>query len=238
MRENNIIENKDKNVINEITIDENVSKYEKEKFKLKLIILGDSGVGKTNIINRYVKDSFITNSKATVGVEFFVKTYRVNNDIIKLEIWDTAGQERYKSITSAYYKGSRGVLLVYDITRLSTFEDVEKWMNEICERIKGSLKIMLIGNKSDLIEDRKITTEMAIEKAKLLNIPLLETSALNSDNIQKAFENILKEMYKEFKKEIEKEKYIINNNSIKLDINANEKTIEKKRAFKKCCIKK
>ena len=237
MRENNIIENKDKNVINEITIDENVSKYEKEKFKLKLIILGDSGVGKTNIINRYVKDSFITNSKATVGVEFFVKTYRVNNDIIKLEIWDTAGQERYKSITSAYYKGSRGVLLVYDITRLSTFEDVEKWMNEICERIKGSLKIMLIGNKSDLIEDRKITTEMAIEKAKLLNIPLLETSALNSDNIQKAFENILKEMYKEFKKEIEKEKYIINNNSIKLDINANEKNIEKKRAFKKCCKK-
>ena len=231
-------ENKDKNEINEIIIDENVSKYEKENYKLKLIILGDSGVGKTNIMYRYVKDTFSANSKATVGVEFFVKTFRVNNDIVKLEIWDTAGQERYKSITSAYYKGSRGVLLVYDITRLTTFEDVEKWMNELCDRVKGPLKMMLIGNKSDLIEDRKITTEMALEKAQLLNMPLLETSALNSNNIHKAFENILKEMYKEIKKENEKTTKFINKKSIKLDINDNEIDIEKKRGHKKCCYYK
>ena len=117
----------------EIKIEGNVTDFEKEYYKLKLIVLGDSGVGKTNIISRYVSNTFSNDSKATVGVEFFTKPFRVNNDIVKLEIWDTAGQERYKSITSAYYKGSRGALLVYDITRPSTFEDVEKWMTELKE---------------------------------------------------------------------------------------------------------
>ena len=190
----------------EIKIEENVADFEKEYYKLKLIVLGDSGVGKTNIIRRYVSDTFSDDSKATVGVEFFTKPFRVNNDIVKLEIWDTAGQERYKSITSAYYKGSRGALLVYDITRPSTFEDVEKWMTEIKEKVRGSLKIMIIGNKLDLTNERKVDTETALDKAKSLNVPLMETSAFNSTNIQKAFESILREMYKEFKKEKDGEK--------------------------------
>ena len=236
MNENVNNENNNNNDNKDITIKE-VSKYEKENYKIKLIVLGDSGVGKTNIINRYVKDTFIANTRATVGVEFFIKTFRVNNDVIKLEIWDTAGQERYKSITSAYYKGSRGALLVYDITRISTFDDIEKWMNEICEKVKGPLKLMLIGNKSDLINDRKITTEMALEKAKILNLPLMETSALNSDNIQKVFENILIEIYKEFKKEKEKDKNFLSDKSsgIKLDIEE-QKDIEKETENKKCCL--
>ena len=219
----------------EITIKEYKSLYEKETYKFKIIVLGDSGVGKTNIIYRYIKDTFNTNSKATVGVEYLVKTFRVNNDIIKLEIWDTAGQERYKSITSAYYRGSLGALLVYDITRLSTFEDIEKWMKEICDKVKGSLKLMLIGNKSDLIKDRKVSKEMALDKAKLLNIPLMETSALNSENIQKAFENILKEIYKEFKKEKGKEKNFLYSGGIKLDLSDTQKNIEKEKKYKKCC---
>ena len=157
-------ESQEKEDENEIKIDENVSYYEKEYYKLKLIILGDSGVGKTNIIQRYISDTFNTETRATVGVEFFVKNYRVNNDIIKLEIWDTAGQERYKSITSAYYKGSRGALIVYDITRTITFEDIEKWKNEINEKVKGSLKLMLIGNKCDLKDERKVSIEEALEK--------------------------------------------------------------------------
>ena len=219
----------------EITIKEYKSLYEKETYKFKIIVLGDSGVGKTNIIYRYIKDTFNTYSKATVGVEYLVKTFRVNNDIIKLEIWDTAGQERYKSITSAYYRGSLGALLVYDITRLSTFEDIEKWMKEICDKVKGSLKLMLIGNKSDLIKDRKVSKEMALDKAKLLNIPLMETSALNSENIQKAFENILKEIYKEFKKEKGKEKNFLYSGGIKLDLSDTQKNIEKEKKYRKCC---
>ena len=219
----------------EIIIEENVSNFEKEYYKLKLIVLGDSGVGKTNIIHRYITDTFSTETKATIGVEFFIKTFRVNNDIIKLEIWDTAGQERYKSITSAYYKGSKGALLVYDITRYPTFENLEKWMNEINEKVKGSLKMMIIGNKSDLNDERKVDIENALEKAKLLNIPFMETSALDSTNIQNAFENILREMYKDFQNEKENIKKELSNNrseGIKLD------TIDKKNENEKkggCC---
>ncbi len=197
---------KENNNSDEIKIEENISDFEKEYYKLKLIVIGDSGVGKTNIIRRYISNTFSDDSKATVGVEFFTKPFRVNNDIVKLEIWDTAGQERYKSITSAYYKGSRGALLVYDITRPSTFEDVENWMTEIKEKVRGSLKIMIIGNKLDLTNERKVDTETALDKAKSLNVPLMETSAFNSTNIQKAFESILREMYKEFKKEKDSEK--------------------------------
>ena len=218
--------NEPKNENKEIKILENVSIYEKENYKFKLIVLGDTSVGKTNIIQRYVSDNYSTDTKATVGVEFFNKTFRINKDVVKLEIWDTAGQERYKSITSAYYKGSRGVLLVYDITSLSSFEDIEKWKNEINEKVKGSLKMMLIGNKSDLKNERKVSTEIALEKAKLLNIPFMETSALESINIREAFESILKEMYKVFKKE-EKAKKDINNRTEGIKLNINDKIIER-----------
>ena len=229
-------ESQEKEVENEIKIDENVSYYEKEYYKLKLIILGDSGVGKTNIIQRYISDTFNAETRATVGVEFFVKNYRVNNDIIKLEIWDTAGQERYKSITSAYYKGSRGALIVYDITRTITFEDIEKWKNEINEKVKGSLKLMLIGNKCDLKDERKVSIEEALEKAKLLNMPLMETSALDSTNIQKAFENILKEMYKEFKKEKKREKIEKSHvEGVKIDTNDKQNEIEISNNSGGCC---
>ena len=213
----------------DIVIEENVGNFEKEYYKLKLIVLGDSGVGKTNIIRRYVSDTFSTDTKATVGVEFFTKNFKINNDVLKLEIWDTAGQERYKSITSAYYKGSRGCLLVYDITRSATFDDVEKWMAEVKEKVMGSLKMLIIGNKSDLKDERKITIETALEKARSLNIPLMETSALDSTNIQKAFETLLKEMYKEFKKtqELEKKENKNKSEGVKLEIDNQQSEKEK-----------
>ena len=216
-----------------IQIEEVSSGDVREDYKLKVVIVGDSGVGKTNIIRRYVSDTFSDDSKATVGVEFFTKPFRVNNDIVKLEIWDTAGQERYKSITSAYYKGSRGALLVYDITRPSTFEDVEKWMTEIKEKVRGSLKIMIIGNKLDLTNERKVDTETALDKAKSLNVPLMETSAFNSTNIQKAFESILREMYKEFKKEKDGEKKEQNRTEgVKLETESKPKNDQKEGG---CC---
>ena len=184
-----------------IKIEENISNFEKEYYKLKLIVIGDSGVGKTNIIKRYISNTFTIDTKSTVGVEFFTKTFKINEDILKLEIWDTAGQERYKAITSAYYRGSRGALIVYDITRIDTYNNVEKYITDIKEKVEGSLKLLLIGNKSDLKEERKIEVETALHKARQLNVPLMETSAYDSTNIKKAFETILKEMYRDFKNE-------------------------------------
>jgi small GTP-binding protein len=199
--DDNEIENKNKSNEDEIKIEENISNFEKEYYKLKLIVIGDSGVGKTNIIKRYISNTFTIDTKSTVGVEFFTKTFKINDDILKLEIWDTAGQERYKAITSAYYRGSRGALIVYDITRIETYNNVDKWLTELKEKVEGSLKLLLIGNKSDLQEERKISIETAKHKARQFNVPLMETSAYDSTNIKKVFETILKEMYKDFKKE-------------------------------------
>ena len=194
-------ETDNKNKEDDIKIEENISNFEKEYYKLKLIVIGDSGVGKTNIIKRYISNTFTIDTKSTVGVEFFTKTFKINDDILKLEIWDTAGQERYKAITSAYYRGSSGALIVYDITRIETYNNVDIWIKELNEKVEGSLKLLLIGNKSDKKDERKMSIESALHKARQLNIPLMETSAYDSTNIKKAFETILKEMYKEFKKE-------------------------------------
>ena len=223
-------------IIDNYEIEEDISIIQKEFLKFKLIVLGDTSVGKTNIIRRYTSDSFNKNTKSTVGVEFFTKSFKINNDYIKLEIWDTAGQERYKSITSAYYKGSRGALLVYDITRFASYENIDKWIEELNEVVKEPIKMILVGNKSDLKDDRKVKSDIALDKALKLNIPFLETSALYSSNINKVFEIILLDMYKELnEKRKEKNNKINLEKGIKLDINGKgnkEITIEEKQ---KCC---
>jgi Ras-related protein Rab-11A len=218
-------------------IEEDVSLLQKEYLRFKLIIVGDTGVGKTNIIGKYIADSFNENTKSTVGVEFFTKSFKINEDYIKLEIWDTAGQERYKSITSAYYKGSNGALLVYDITRTATFDDIEKWINEVKDVVEGQLKFVLVGNKSDLENERKVETETALAKAQKLKMPLIETSAFNSTNIQKVFKIILIDIYKNFKKEKkEKNDKKILNEGIKIDMQEgkqNQKELKKEGGS--CC---
>ena len=172
---------------------------DREDYKLKLIIIGDSGVGKTNLISRFACDKFDKNSKATIGVEFNYKTLRINREIFKIEIWDTAGQERYKSIASAYYKGAKGAIIVYDITSDTSFNNIDMWINEVKQKSSNNIQIMIIGNKSDLYKDRKISLEQGIEKAKMLNYHLFEASALDKTNVNEAFNYLLKEMYLDIK---------------------------------------
>ena len=133
----------------EITIEKLTEQTEKENMKFKILVVGEAGVGKTNLIRRFLENEFSIDTKSTVVVEFICGTFKVNQDIIKLEIWDTAGQERYKSITSAYYKGSKGALIVYDITNNETFEKIEKWMGEIKEKTSDDIQIIIVGNKFD-----------------------------------------------------------------------------------------
>ena len=153
----------------------------------KIIIIGDTCVGKSNILSRYLKDEFREDSKSTVGVELGTKFLKVKDVGIKIQIWDTAGQERYKSITSSYYKGSHGCFIVYDITNESSFENVDKWYQQAQKEASKDVSIILVGNKCDLEEQRKVSKEKGEEKAKQFNIPFFETSALSKIKIDDIF---------------------------------------------------
>ncbi len=169
---------------------------------VKVVLVGDSGVGKTNIMSKYLKNQFREDSKATVGVEFGSKQFTVENHQIKAQIWDTAGQERYKAITSAYYKGAKGAFVVYDITRKNTFETVNKWVSDISAAADKKITLILIGNKNDLEDQRQVTKEMGEEKAKELGLAFMETSACSGENLDKAFQLMINEIYKKSKEDI------------------------------------
>ena len=169
---------------------------ENYEMMFKVVLVGDSFVGKTNIMSKYLKNEFHEDSKATVGVEFGSKQFTIEGHTIKAQIWDTAGQERYKAITSAYYKGAKGAFIVYDITRKNTFESVEKWVSDVTAVADKKITIVLIGNKSDLEDQRQVTKEQAEEKSNKLEIAFLETSALSGENLEKAFEMMINEVYK------------------------------------------
>lgn len=164
---------------------------EQEKYSIKIVVVGDSGVGKSNILNRYVHNEFNHDSKATVGVELSTKTYKINDAVIKVHLWDTAGQERYKSITAAYYKGAKGAMIIYDLTKTETFKSVDKWYKEIREYGDKTLIAMLVGNKSDLKHLRSVETSSGTEKAKSFGIAFMETSAAEATNVEEAFKKII-----------------------------------------------
>ena len=156
-------------------------------------------------------------------MEFGSKIIKKGEKLIKLQIWDTAGQERYKSITSAYYKGSKGAFVVYDISRRCTFDNVDKWIGELKNNGSEDVYIMLVGNKSDLKDKREISEEEVQKKAEVYNIAFCETSALEGKNIEYAFENLINEITKKVEKEKEKNiKNINEGKTITLDTNNNK----------------
>ena len=169
---------------------------------VKVVLVGDSGVGKTNIMSKYLKNQFREDSKATVGVEFGSKQFSVEGHQIKAQIWDTAGQERYKAITSAYYKGAKGAFIVYDITRKNTFETVNKWVSDITTAADKKITLILIGNKNDLEDQRQVTKEVGEEKAKELGLAFMETSACSGENLDKAFQMMINEIYKKYQEDV------------------------------------
>ena len=202
------------------------------EMNFKIVIVGDSFVGKTNIMSKYLKNKFNENSKATVGVEFGSKQFNIEGHLINAQIWDTAGTEKYKAITSAYYRGAKGGFVVYDITRKDSFKSVDKWVNDLIAAGDKKMIILVIGNKCDLEEKREVTKEQGESKARFLEVAFMETSALSGENLDKAFEMMMNEIYKKID-EIKVEEY-----DDKLeegeDINLNKKKEETER--KKCCI--
>ena len=166
-----------------------------EDYLFKIIVLGDCAVGKSNILSKYSKNIFNKSSKSTIGVELVTKYYKIENKIIKVNIWDTAGQERFTSMITTYYKGAKGALLVYDITRENTFKNIDIWLRELISINSDKISLVLIGNKCDLTLLRKVSQKEAQLKANKYKIKFYETSALDSTSINRVFEDLIKEIY-------------------------------------------
>ncbi|KAH1072534.1 hypothetical protein J1N35_024862 [Gossypium stocksii] len=173
---------------------------EEYDYLFKVVLIGDSGVGKSNLLSRFTRNEFCLESKSTIGVEFATRTLQVEGRTVKAQIWDTAGQERYRAITSAYYRGALGALLVYDVTKPTTFENVSRWLKELRDHADSNIVIMMIGNKTDLKHLRAVATEDGQSYAEKEGLSFIETSALEAINVEKAFQTILSEIYRKISK--------------------------------------
>ncbi|KAI4832200.1 hypothetical protein KUCAC02_015175 [Chaenocephalus aceratus] len=160
-------------------------------YMFKLLIIGNSSVGKTSFLFRFADDSFTSAFVSTVGIDFKVKTIYRNDKRVKLQIWDTAGQERYRTITTAYYRGAMGFLLMYDITSQESFCAVQDWATQIKTYSWGNAQVVLVGNKLDLEEDRQVPTEDAHRLASELGFQFFEASAKDNINVKQVFDKLV-----------------------------------------------
>ncbi|XP_075388459.1 ras-related protein Rab-8B [Tenrec ecaudatus] len=156
-------------------------------YLFKLLLIGDSGVGKTCLLFRFSEDAFNTTFISTIGIDFKIRTIELDGKKIKLQIWDTAGQERFRTITTAYYRGAMGIMLVYDITNEKSFDNIKNWIRNIEEHASSDVERMILGNKCDMNDKRQVSKERGEKLAIDYGIKFLETSAKSSTNVEEAF---------------------------------------------------
>jgi Ras-related protein Rab-1A len=154
---------------------------------LKVMLLGDGGVGKSSLMLRFTDDQFIEQHMSTLGVDYKNRGVMINGRAVNLQIWDTAGQERFRTITRVYYRRTQGVLLVFDVTNRSSFENVEYWMGNLEEHAAPETEKILVGNKSDLSDARQVSTAEAVALAARFNVAFHETSAAVGSSVEDAF---------------------------------------------------
>ncbi|KAL5865826.1 hypothetical protein ACOSQ3_003340 [Xanthoceras sorbifolium] len=194
---------------------------ESEEYLFKIVLIGDSAVGKSNLLSRFARNEFDNNSKTTIGVEFQTQVVEIDGKEVKAQIWDTAGQERFRAVTSAYYRGAVGALVVYDITRKSSFDSVQRWLDELSIHCDNSVARMLVGNKCDLENIRDVSVEEGKSLAEEGGLFFIETSALDSTNVQSAFEIVIQEIYNNLSRKA------INSDAYKAELSANRITLVK-----------
>jgi len=164
-------------------------------YLFKLLMVGDSGVGKTSILLQFTQNEFNVSTRSTVGVDLKVKMMKFRNKSVKLTIWDTAGQERFRTLTSSYYRGAHGIILVYDVTSSESFQNIKDWLKEIdIYSTNDDAVKMLVGNKIDKNTERKVSRDEAIAFAKSLNMMYIETSAKTKIGVQNAFEELIQKI--------------------------------------------
>jgi len=167
-------------------------KYNDYDYLLKLLLIGDSGVGKSCLLYRFSDDEYSTTYISTIGVDFKIKTYDVDDKVVKLQIWDTAGQERFKAITTSFYRGAHGIVVVYDVSSRATFVNIKSWLYEVDRYAVGAVCKMIIGNKCDMAEHREVSYDEAKEFCDFLGIEYVETSAKENVNVHDAFNSLTK----------------------------------------------
>ncbi|CAI0378528.1 unnamed protein product [Linum tenue] len=187
-------------------------------YLFKLLLIGDSSVGKSCLLLRFADDSYVDSYISTIGVDFKIRTVEQDGKTIKLQIWDTAGQERFRTITSSYYRGAHGIIIVYDVTEMESFNNVKQWLSEIDRYANDSVCKLLVGNKCDLVENKVVDTQTGQQQngvlfvqfsqlsdllllqalADELGIPFLETSAKDSINVEQAFLTMAAEIKKKY----------------------------------------
>ncbi|KAF3003065.1 GTP-binding protein of the rab [Curvularia kusanoi] len=156
-------------------------------YLFKLLLIGDSGVGKSCLLLRFADDTYTESYISTIGVDFKIRTIELDGKTVKLQIWDTAGQERFRTITSSYYRGAHGICVVYDVTDMDSFNNVKQWLQEIDRYATEGVNKLLVGNKSDMADKKVVEYTVAKEFADSLGIPFLETSAKSATNVEQAF---------------------------------------------------
>jgi Ras-related protein Rab-8A len=200
-------------------------------FLIKLLLIGDSGVGKSCLLLRFSEDSFTPSFITTIGIDFKIKKIFLDNKWVKLQIWDTAGQERFRTITSAYYRGAMGILLVYDVTDEASFNNIRNWMRNIEQHASDNVNKILIGNKRDMAdESRAVPYSKGQALADEYGIRFFETSAKDNVNVEEVFTSIAKDVMQRLQREQADQQAASTASPLKLTSN-----LDKTRKKKGCC---
>ena len=206
-----------------------MSEKAEPKIIVKLLLLGDSSVGKTSIIIKYISNKFMDTNIATLGVDYMDKTVDYNNLKVFLQIWDTSGEEKFRSITRNFYRNADGLLVVFDLTCKESFNHVKNWINEAKEH-KNDIKTILVGNKLDLEDEREVDKETALKFAEKNNLKYLETSAKNGKNINNSFKEMIALILNDKTEQEIKKEFTKSDSSISINSGKDEKKIKKS-----CC---
>jgi Ras-related protein Rab-1A len=198
-------------------------------YLFKLLLIGDSSVGKSSILTQFADQAFISSYISTIGVDFKIRTIDLDGKIIKLHAWDTSGEERFRTITSSYYRGTHGIIIVYDITDRDSFKHVKYCIKEVEKYASDNVKMLLVGNKCDLESKREVSKQEGKELANEYKIPFLETSAKENSNINETFMSLASEI-----------RNAVINNEIKMNEKKKEYTVDPDKSesiipHKGCC---
>ncbi len=202
---------------------------------IKIVVIGDSNVGKSSLIHRYIEDSYSPDQSNTVGVDFFAKKAQVAGKTYTVQVWDTAGQERFRAMVRTYFRNASAAIVVFDLTKKVSFEHINDWLNEIQEDLDDNTPVLLVGSKADLKENRVISEEAAKALAEKRGLVYFEASAVNSQNVQQLFRVAIEKVVEGYQSAEKKDDGKSTRGGSVIDLNIRPKGKDDKNAGNGCC---